>query len=248
MTVIHQAPPPEPRAGKRRGEERVCSGGEGAGGRARTVRRVRRDVRGRRAEEDVGGAEAPPAWPGPAGRLPCARGQCSLATLARGEPSACLRRGNLDSPQTAGFFRGALRKATGAAEVLRGFRERAGRLGDAPLERSQCGKQSRPVGVCLCLCTWLLTWTAAALESGHRREAERDRRTEGRVRPWAIIRGLGDPQAPVFVRLNPQTHQETLEASVDVGVVVQLVPDGSPVTTFGIGIPKISSYPSAVLG
>ena len=67
------------------------------------------------------------------------------------------------------------------------------------------------------------------------------------MRPWAIIRGLGDPQAPVFVRLNPQTHQETLEASVDVGVVVQLVPDGSPVTTFGIGIPKISSYPSAVL-
>lgn len=111
-----------------------------------------RDVRGRRVEEDVGGAGAPPAWPGPAGRLPCARGQCSRATLARGEPCVCLRRGNLDSPQTAGFFRGALRKATGGLRSCGVFANAPGgwgmpRLGDRSVGNSHALLES----VCACV-------------------------------------------------------------------------------------------------
>lgn len=209
--------------------------GEEKGGGSRTAgRRKRRNVLGEAhrggGREDAGGAEAPrrwegapttppPGWPGPAGRLPSAR----------------LPRGNLDSPPTAGADPGVLggkpQRGGGGLDVPRGFRERARPRRDAPLGRLRCGKLSRPVGICRCLCTWLLTWRAVAVEGAHRREGRTDGKTEGRVRPWPILCSPGDSQALVLVRLNPRTHEATVEAAENVGFV-QLVPDGSPVKTW----------------
>lgn len=67
------------------------------------------------------------------------------------------------------------------------------------------------------------------------------------MRPWPNLCALGVPKPLLFVRLTPQTHEEILEASGNVGFVVPLVPDGSSFRLWQIGIPKISSYPSAVL-
>lgn len=92
--------------------------------------------------------------PGPAGRLPCA-GRHACPGRAQRLPAT----GKPRQPSNGGANPGCFEESRGGLRPCGVLANAPGRCGMPCSEIALWGR-SRPAGICLCLCTWLLTWRA----------------------------------------------------------------------------------------